>query len=147
MTNNHNNCSEKHHRSTFSFVINKRAEERSEYHCQYREPLEQSCSFGIADLQRLFEEVGCKALEGEDSGIIEHAEKCNNPEHLRAEDLSEVGNMEFVLRVFFRGRFSDSHQLLVETVVHDCEDKEIEQAYYEQQRSKEQGSRYRVHAI
>ena len=141
MASNHDDCAEHHHRCALTLIVDKRTEEGSEYHREDGEPLEQTCGFGVGNLQRLLEEVGCKTLEGEDSGIVEHAKERYNPEHLRLEDLSEVGDMELILRIFGVGSFAKGNELFVELMVHDAEDKVVEQADYEQQTGEEERSR------
>ena len=39
-------------------------------------------------------------LEGEDSRIVKHAQKSNNPEAAVGENLSKVGNLEWVVFLF-----------------------------------------------
>ena len=147
MASNHDNCAKEHHRRTFTFVIDERTEERRQNHSEYREPFEESCCLGIGDRKGLFEEVRCETLEGEDSGVVEHAKERYDPEHLRLEDLSEVGDVELILRIFLGSRFSDSHELVVKAYIHDGEHKEIEQTDHKEQRSEEQRSGYGVRAV
>ncbi len=147
MAGNHNECANHHHGRALAFVVDKRAKERRENHCQNGEPLEESCGFGVGDLERLFEEVGSKPLEGEDGRVVEYAEDSDNPEHLGLEDLSEVGYMEFFLRVVFGSHLACSNELLVELSVHDGEDKEIDKSDDQQECGEEQGCHYGVRAI
>ena len=67
VANNHDNRTYHHHRCTFTLIINEHTEEWSQYHCQDWEPLEQTRCLSVGDHEGLLEEVGCKALEWEDS--------------------------------------------------------------------------------
>ena len=138
MANNHDNRTYHHHRRTFTLVVNKHAKEWGQYHCQDWEPLEQTRSLSVANHQGLLEEVGREALEWEDSRIVQYTQERDNPEHLAGEDLAKVRHMELVLWVVHISRLANSHELLIELGIHDGEDKEIEQANHEQQRSEKQ---------
>lgn len=138
MANNHDNRTYHHHRCTFTLIINKHTEEGSQHHCQNWEPFEQARRLGIADHQCLLEEVGGKALEWEDSRIVQYAQESDNPEHLAGENLTQVRYMELVLWVVHIGSLTNSHELFVELGIHDSEHEEVEQAHYEQKRSEKQ---------
>ena len=55
--------------------------------------------------------------------------------------------MELIFGIVHGRCFADSHELLVEAVVHDGEHEEVQQSYHEQQRGKQQRSHNRVRAI
>ena len=133
MANNHDNRTYHHHRSTFTLIVDEHTEEWSQDHRQDWEPLEQARCLSVANHQCLLEEVSSKALEWEDSRIIEYAQEGDNPEHLAAEDFTQVRHVELILRVVHIGSFTNSHKLLVELGVHNGEHEEVEQAYHEQE--------------
>ena len=88
MANNHDHSTYHHHRSTFTLVVNEHTKEWGQDHRQDWEPLEQTRCLCIANHQCLLEEVSRKALEWEDSRIVQYAQERDNPEHLAREDLT-----------------------------------------------------------
>ena len=99
----------------FPLVVKECTEEWSEYHCKDREPSEEVCSLCCRNLECHFKEVCSISLEWEDSGVIEYAEKCHEPEHLAAEDLAQIAYFELLFRISSCG---DAH-LSVKLRVHD----------------------------
>ena len=128
---NHDDCTCKKHRSAFAHLVDECAKERGENHCQNWEETEKLCACGSINLQSGFKEVWSITLEREDGAVIEHAEQCHNPVHLAAENLLEVGILEFVFAAFF-GEFTGSDELLVEFLVHQREHDEVNQTNKEQ---------------
>ena len=96
MASDHDDCTDHKHCCTLTLVVKECTEERSEYHSEDREPSEEVCSLSAADVKSYLKEVGCISLEWEDSRVVKYAEKGYEPEHLAAEDLAEIADLELL---------------------------------------------------
>ena len=96
----------------------------------HREPAENvGCGLGrYAEVA--LQHVGGEALEGEDGRIVEHAEERDDPEHLAAQDVLQVADLELLLAAASAPAVET--QLFVQFAVHEGEDHERQQADQQQ---------------
>ena len=124
----HDDGADHEHRGALAAEVEQRSEEGGEHHGQDGEAAEEACRrFGV-DAERHLEEVGRIALEGEDGRVVEYAEQRHEPEHLAAEDVFEVADVELLVGGFLLLELPGCDELPVELAVHVDEYGVAEQA-------------------
>lgn len=142
----HDNGADDKHRGSVSLIVEERAEEGGQYHSQDGEDAEEArCRLG-AYAEGLLHVVGSVALEGEDAAVVEHTQQGYEPEHLAAEYLAEVGDVELLVLAagVLAVKLAGGRQLTVELAVHEHEHGVAEQAYDEQGGAECHGSQHRL---